>query len=114
MRSAPSPGSKAFPRFRHRRPTPLHATNRESIRAFLEEDAIGNAIVWDRVFEQADYEVYAGGEPPRGVMAVHRARSSRGANFIAIAARGADAAGRPGAAVPRGFTPRHLTAASPP
>src|SRR5436189_5826421 len=88
---------------------PLHAANRESMRAFLEEDAIGNAIVWDRVFEQADYEVYAEGEPPRGVMAVPGARISRGANFIAIAARDADAAGRLGDAVPRGCTILHLT-----
>src|SRR5438105_15221942 len=42
-------------------------------------------------------------------MAVHRARSSRGANFLAIAARDADAAGRLGEAVPRGFTILHLT-----
>src|SRR5207237_6416288 len=102
------------PRLRHRRPTPLHAiTSRESIRAFLEEDAIGNAIVWDRVFEQSGYEVYAEGEPPRGVMAVQRARSSRGANFIAIAACDADAAGRLAEAVPRGFTILHLTDESP-
>ena len=65
--------------------------------------------MWDRVFEQAGYEVYAEGEPPRGVMAVQRARSSRGANFIAMATRDADAAGRLGEAVPRGFTILHLT-----
>src|SRR5438046_6532179 len=53
--------------------------------------------------------MYAQGEPPRGVMAVHRARSPTGANFIALAARDADAAGRLGEDVPRGFTILHLT-----
>src|SRR2546423_14210957 len=42
-------------------------------------------------------------------MAVLRSRSSRGANFIAIAARDADAAGGLAEAVPRGFTIIHLT-----
>ena len=88
----------------------MHAiTNRESVRAFVEADPIGNAIVWDRVFQQSQYEVYAEGDTPRGVMAVHRARSSDGANFIALAARDADAAGGLAETVPRGFTIIHLT-----
>ncbi len=42
-------------------------------------------------------------------MSVQRARRPDGANFIALAARDADAAGRLAEAVPRGFTIIHLT-----
>ena len=65
--------------------------------------------MWDRVFQQPGYEVYAEGGPPRGVMSVQRARRPEGANFIALAARDADAAGGLAEAVPRGFTIIHLT-----
>jgi len=109
-RSVPSPGSNAFVRLRHRRATPTHTiTDRESVRAFVEADPIGNAIVWDRIFQQPGYEVYAEGDPARGVLSVQRARSPTGANFIALAVRDADAAGRLAEAIPRGFTILHLT-----
>src|SRR5207247_10136783 len=42
-------------------------------------------------------------------LAAHPAPRGRGATFIAIAGRDADAAGRLGEAVPRGFTILHLT-----
>ena len=91
-------------------PTSLRSiTNRESVRAFVDEDPIGNAIVWDRVFQQPTFEVYAEGEPPQGVISVQRARTVEGANFIALAARDADAAGGLAEAIPRGFTIIHLT-----
>ena len=53
--------------------------------------------------------MYADGQPPRGVMAVQRARRPDGASFIALAAHDADAAGRLAEAIPRGFTILHLT-----
>jgi GNAT superfamily N-acetyltransferase len=82
--------------------------DRESVRGFLDADPIGNAIVWDRAFQAPDYEVFADGHPPRGVMAVHRTQRSPGANFIALAAQDAGAAGTLLEAVPRGFTIIHL------
>ena len=65
--------------------------------------------MWDRIFQQPGYEVYAEGDPARGVLSVQRARSPTGANFIALAVRDADAAGCLAEAIPRGFTILHLT-----
>jgi GNAT superfamily N-acetyltransferase len=108
-KSVPHRG-KPFPGARHRRPTTPHAVaDRERVRAFLEADPVGNAIVWDRVFQQPEYEVHADGVPPHGVMAVHRTLQPEGANFIALAADDPGSAGVLTEALPKGFTILHLT-----
>jgi ribosomal protein S18 acetylase RimI-like enzyme len=95
---------------RHRWATSPHeVVDREKVRGFLETDPIGNAIVWDRVFQQPSYEVFVDQLPPHGVMAVHRTQRPEGANFIALAAGDPEAAGSLLEAVPRGFTILHLT-----
>ncbi|HYY48842.1 MAG TPA: GNAT family N-acetyltransferase [Thermoplasmata archaeon] len=84
-------------------------SDRENVREFLEADPVGNAIVWDRAFQQGGYEVLADRLPPRAVMAVHRTERPQGANFIALAAESSDAAGVLLESVPTGFTIIHLT-----
>jgi len=83
--------------------------DRETVRAFLDADSIGNAVVWDRVFQQKEFEISVDGEPPRALIAVERARRRDGANFIALHATGTDAAGALCDLVPSGFTIIHLT-----
>ncbi|MGI0148240.1 MAG: GNAT family N-acetyltransferase [Thermoplasmata archaeon] len=83
--------------------------DRETVRAFLDADPIGNAVVWDRVFQQGDFRVYVEGEPPRALIAMERARRPGGANFIALHATDPDAAGALCDLVPSGFTILHLT-----
>src|SRR2546427_10549965 len=74
-RSVPSPGSNAFVRLRHRRATPTHTiTDRESVRAFVDADPIGNAIGWDRILQLPSFEGYAAGSPTRGVLSVQQPR----------------------------------------
>lgn len=79
------------------------------MRAFLEADPIGNAVIWDRVFRQEDYRAYVDQLPPRGLIAIERARRPEGANFIALHALDPPAAGALCDLVPNGFTIMHLT-----
>ncbi|HEX9339860.1 MAG TPA: GNAT family N-acetyltransferase [Thermoplasmata archaeon] len=81
----------------------------DAARALLDSDPIGNAVVWDRAFQQPGYEVCVHGSPPRGLIAVHRMGSPGGANFVALHALDAPAAGALGERVPSGFTIVHLT-----
>jgi len=83
--------------------------NNDSARAFLHMDPVGNAVVWDRAFQQPEYEVYSEGRPLRGVLAVHRTTRRNGANFIALHALDLDAASALCQHLPPGFTIIHLT-----
>lgn len=99
-----------MPRAGHPTPTtPRLVSDREEVRGFLDADPVSNAFVWDRVFQQPEYDVYADGPPPRGVMAVHRTHRPGGANFIALAADDPSSAGPLMAYLPKGFTIVHLT-----
>ncbi len=89
--------------------SPYRIEDRESIRPFLEGDPVGNAVAWDRVFQQENYEVYGEGEPLEGVLAIQRARRADRPNVIALHAANAGAAGALTALVPKGFTLMHLT-----
>lgn len=101
---------KAFPAGPHRPPTPpIAVLDREEVREFLEADSVGNAVVWDRIFQSSDYRVYVDGQPPRGVMAVQRAWRTDRPSFIAMHAKDPVAAGTLCEAVPEGFTVLHLT-----
>jgi len=75
----------------------------------LDSDPVGNAVTWDRVFQQPNYEVFAEGKPPRGVLALQRPRRSSGPGFIALHARDVAAAGSLTSVLPPGFTIIHLT-----
>jgi len=81
----------------------------DTARAFLDSDPIGNAVVWDRAFQQPGYDVYVDGSPPCGLIAVHRMGRLGGANFVALHALDAPAAGALAECVPSGFTIVHLT-----
>src|SRR5947208_9068470 len=109
-KSIPSARGKPFPPRRHRRSTsPRRIEDLERVRDFLESDPVGNAVTWDRVFQQANYEVFADGEPPRGVLALQRPRRSSAPGFIALHATDVGAAGRLTSVLPQGFTIIHLT-----
>ncbi|MCI4371992.1 MAG: GNAT family N-acetyltransferase [Thermoplasmata archaeon] len=88
---------------------PVLVKDRERVRAFLDDDPVGNAIVWDRVFQQAEYRVYAEGDPIRGVLAVQPSRRSDGPSFFSLHALDADAAGALCDLVPSGRVVFHLT-----
>ena len=110
MKSVPSARGKAFLSRPHRPSTPaIIVKDRESVRAFLDADPIGNAVVWDRVFRQDDYLTYVDREPPHALIAIHRARRLDGASFIALHARDMESAGALLKLVPSGFTILHLT-----
>jgi len=83
--------------------------NRDSARAFLHMDPVGNAVVWDRAFQQPHYDVYTEGRPTRGLVAVHRTARRDGANFVAMHAIDLDAASALCEHLPKGFTIFHLT-----
>lgn len=70
---------------------------------------MGNAIVWDRAFQQPEFEILADGIPAHGVMAVHRTLRPHGANFLALSAEHPSAAGVLLEDLPKGFTIIHLT-----
>jgi len=109
-RSVPPARAKAFLAYPHRPlTTPILVEDRERVRAFLDPDPIGNAVVWDRVFQQDGYQAYIDREPPRALLAVQHAHRPDGASFIALHARDAEGAGTLLDLVPRGFTILHLT-----
>src|SRR5438552_1997758 len=109
-KSIPSARGKPFPPRRHRRSTsPRRIEDLDRVRDFLDSDPVGNAVTWDRVFQQANYEVFADGEPPRGVLALQRPRRSSAPGFIALHATDVGAAGRLTSVLPQGFTIIHLT-----
>lgn len=71
---------------RHGPPTQaIRIEDREAVRPFLEGDPVGNAVVWDRVFQHADYkEIYADGNPPKAVLAMARAMFPEGPTGFAL------------------------------
>ena len=75
----------------------------------LDSDPVGNAVTWDRVFQQPNYEVFAEGKPLRGVLALQRPRRPSGPGFIALHATDVAAAGSLTSVLPQGFTIIHLT-----
>jgi GNAT superfamily N-acetyltransferase len=89
--------------------SPYRAEDRDAIRTFLEGDPVGNAVTWDRTFQQENYEVYAEGEPMEGVLAIQRARQADRPNIIALHAANPEAAGALTVLLPKGFTLMHLT-----
>ena len=66
-------------------------------------------MTWDRTFQQENYEVFAEGDPPRGVLALQRARRAGAPSFIALHATDVAAAGSLTPLLPKGFTILHLT-----
>jgi GNAT superfamily N-acetyltransferase len=64
------------------------------VRSILEADPIGNAVLWDRVFQRLEHEVYADGEPPKAVLTIGRSRGPEEPRFIGLHAT------TPGAAAP--------------
>src|SRR5438876_1096663 len=61
-KSVPSARGKPFPARRHRRSTsPRRIEDLEHVRDLLDSDPVGNAVTWDRVFQQPNYEVSAEG-----------------------------------------------------
>ena len=89
--------------------SPYRVEDRDAIRTFLERDPVGNAVTWDRTFQQENYEVYAEGEPMEGVLAIQRARRADRPNMIALHVANPEAAGALTALLPTGFTLMHLT-----
>jgi GNAT superfamily N-acetyltransferase len=83
--------------------------DRGEIRSFLDQDPVGNAVVWDRVFQQDDYRIYVYGSPPRGLIAIRLGRRERSPNFIVLHALDVEAAGALCGSIPAGFTILHLT-----
>src|SRR5207247_10499524 len=111
-KSIPSARGKPFPVRRHRRSTsPRRIEDLERVRDLLDSDPVGNAVTWDRVFQQPNYEVFAEGKPPRGVLALQRPRRSSAPGFIALPARHVAAAGSLTSLLPPGFATIHLTEA---
>lgn len=87
----------------------MRVVDREDVRSLLDADPVHNAVVWNRVFQQAGYEVYTDGDPPRGVLAVQRVRRPGRPNFLAMHALDSEAAGRLSEGIPSGGTVIHLT-----
>src|SRR5438034_9460033 len=109
-KSVPSARGRPLPPRRHRGSTsPRRIVDVARVRDFLESDPVGNAVTWDRVFQQANYEVFAEGEPPRGVLALQRPRRPSAPGFIALHAMDVGAAGSLSSVLPQGFTIIHLT-----
>jgi len=64
---------------------PSRVDDRERVRAFLETDPVGNAVVWDRVFQRPNYrEVYSAGDPPKAVLVLARPRSPNAPTGFAL------------------------------
>lgn len=68
-----------------------------------------NAVVWDRVFQDSGYEVYADALPPRGVLALEPRHRLESPNLVALHAVDAQAAGALCELIPAGFSVIHLT-----
>ena len=81
----------------------------DGIRGFLDQDPVGNAVAWDRVFQQDDYRVYIDGRPPRGLIAIRQGRREKSPNFVVLHASDVEAAGALFERIPSGFTIFHLT-----
>ena len=63
------------------------------MRPFLDADPVGNAVVWHRVFQDADYrDVYVDGLPPRALLAVSPPESKEDWTGLALHATDLEAA----------------------
>ena len=85
------------------------AKDRDGVRGFLGQDPVGNAVVWDRVFQQDDHQVFVEGEPLRGLIAIRRGRRENSPNFIVLHASDVETAGALCERIPTGFAIFHLT-----
>ncbi len=88
---------------------PNRSTDPARVKAFLDEDPVGTAVVWNRAFDmEGDREVYADGTPPVGVLAIARPAWAGGAAGIAMHATEPAAAQRLMDAWPHGEVFFHL------
>ncbi len=91
------------------RTNPIRVVDLEAVRGFLDQDPVGNAVVWDRVFQTDDYEVHVDRLPPAGLIAIRKATGPDHPNFIVLHASDPNTAGRLCELVPPGFTIFHVT-----
>ncbi len=87
----------------------MRIENRETVRAFLEDDPVGNAVVWDRVFQRQDLEVFADRARPRAVLTLERSSGGHDPHFVALHALTVGSAGPLIEALPAGPVFYHLT-----
>ncbi len=89
---------------------PVKTEDRPLVEAFLRQDPVTTAVVWNRAFDmEGPKEVYVDGEPPRAVLAVARPPWARSGAGIAVHATDPRAAQAVMAALPKGETFLHLT-----
>ncbi|HYM39845.1 MAG TPA: GNAT family N-acetyltransferase [Thermoplasmata archaeon] len=89
---------------------PVAAKDRAAVERFLEQDAVSTAVVWNRAFDmEGTKELFADGDPVRGVLAVARPEWAGGAAGIAMHATAPEAAQGLMTAWPHGEVFFHLT-----
>jgi ribosomal protein S18 acetylase RimI-like enzyme len=88
----------------------IRTEDREHFEAFLRQDPVGSAVVWNRAFDmEGPKERYLDGDPPRAALAIVRPPWAHGGAGVAMHATDPKGAGELMAAWPHGPVFLHLT-----